>query len=83
MAAQINQIRAETRVEMKKLEDRADAGSAAAIAVGNLGQAYQPGQGAGIHWQRRLARKGRFCCRSIESIRQRQLAGERFCCRRI
>ena len=46
VAAQINQIRAETRVEMKKLEDRADAGSAAAIAVGNLGQAYQPGQGA-------------------------------------
>ena len=46
VAAQINQIRVETRVEMKKLEDRADAGSAAASAVGNLGQAYQPGQGA-------------------------------------
>ena len=39
-------MRNEAKVRMDKLEERADSGSAAAIAVGSLGQAYQPGQGA-------------------------------------
>lgn len=43
---QIAALRNEAKVRMDKLEERADSGSAAAIAVGSLGQAYQPGQGA-------------------------------------
>ena len=43
---QIAALRNEAKVRMDKLEERADSGSAATIAVGSLGQAYQPGQGA-------------------------------------
>ncbi|WP_308905484.1 YadA-like family protein [Neisseria mucosa] len=43
---QIAALRNEAKVRMDKLEERTDSGSAAAIAVGSLGQAYQPGQGA-------------------------------------
>lgn len=44
--AQIKKIAAQTEIGMDKLKERADSGSAAAIAVGSLGQAYLPGQGA-------------------------------------